>query len=527
MLYSKQSNLKFILLSLLVLAGFSVITVFVFAQFTASQVYFSGKLSTAEGEIVADGNYHLRFFIYDSEQSSNPLWEEAFTGSERLPVINGQFQVILGQKTPLTFDFKEKRYWLGIQVGGKEDMPSWDEEMKPRLSITTLEELLLAGKVELSPQEFIEALISEFETQATSTENLTQEAFLKFIQGKLAGATSTAVFISPQTLNLLLEQFIAFQEGKKEEPAVEFQENIFSQLAGFFSRIIETISQKLSQIFERLTEIFARLTKIQEGIDYIISLLQNRNSLLLQERPSSQEPLYNLEDLAQDSGQVIIKKGEISARIFSHLVSTSSRIFVSPAGPIKGLWWISERKEGDSFTVSLLMPPEEDLLLDYWIVAEKKPEDSKQAETPLSEEEMSLQEGEKIEGIIVLSAGATTTQVLLPEIKEGSTIILEFVPPLVENWDILEIVPGQGFTFTIINPALEDINISWAVLNPKEQATSSESQLQLETEPEPGTSTEEFRQEESQPSSGPETETEPEPASQPATATGTGTAPGL
>jgi len=59
-------------------------------------------------------------------------------------------------------------------------------------------------------------------------------------------------------------------------------------------------------------------------------------------------------------------------RVFSNYLTTSAKIFVTPKSPISGIWWISDRQNGEYFEISILTPPEEDLKLDYWIVTPKE-----------------------------------------------------------------------------------------------------------------------------------------------------------
>ena len=80
----------------------------------------------------------------------------------------------------------------------------------------------------------------------------------------------------------------------------------------------------------------------------------------------------NVNFLVEDFGETVISKGSKSVRVFSSYLTTNAKIFVTPNSAIPGIWWISDRKNGESFEISILTPAEEDLKLDYWIVTPKE-----------------------------------------------------------------------------------------------------------------------------------------------------------
>ncbi|MBC8180754.1 tail fiber domain-containing protein [candidate division KSB1 bacterium] len=85
---------------------------------------YQGILTDASGEAVPDGSYEIFFNIYDTAEGGSSLWTESHT----IEVEGGVFAVTLGSSNPLDLPFN-KPYWLGITVGG-------GEEMSPRIEMT-------------------------------------------------------------------------------------------------------------------------------------------------------------------------------------------------------------------------------------------------------------------------------------------------------------------------------------------------------------------------------------------------------
>ena len=87
------------------------------------KITFQGMLTDGAGEAL-NGDHTLTFKLYESEGSTDPLWSETQT----VPVVEGVFNAILGNVTPLSLPF-DATYWLGITVGGS--------ELSPRVQLTS------------------------------------------------------------------------------------------------------------------------------------------------------------------------------------------------------------------------------------------------------------------------------------------------------------------------------------------------------------------------------------------------------
>ena len=96
---------------------------------------YQGVLKDAGGALVPNGDYSLTFNLYTAATGGTTLWSEVQTVS----VIDGIFNVILGQITPLALPF-DQPYWLGVTVGT-------GPELTPRISFTASAYSLNANRV--------------------------------------------------------------------------------------------------------------------------------------------------------------------------------------------------------------------------------------------------------------------------------------------------------------------------------------------------------------------------------------------
>ncbi len=90
-----------------------------------STISYQGILTDGAGVPVDDGEYTMAFGIYDSPTDPGALWieqhDENAAGSNKVTVVNGIFNVILGKIEPLNLPFDEP-YWLGMSVEGGDEL---------------------------------------------------------------------------------------------------------------------------------------------------------------------------------------------------------------------------------------------------------------------------------------------------------------------------------------------------------------------------------------------------------------------
>ncbi|MDD5621358.1 MAG: hypothetical protein PHS27_02100 [Candidatus Pacebacteria bacterium] len=369
-----QSNRKFVAFFI---AGI-IFSVFVFVNFSKAQtnpglqILLSGKLSDSENQEVQIGEFNMNFALYETASSTDNIWSEVFSGDNKVIVENGIFQVSLGLRNPFYVDFENNTYLLGVSIGGTEDVPQWDEEMSPRIAVTTLKNLLFSGKIIMTEEELVNALIEEFKNNSSGTDQLTQTAFINFLKQKLAQAGTSAVIISPNTISLLLEEVLKIQE--EYEQSLEKQ-TFWQSLLNFFTEIFDALAEKLGNISDKIGEIFNRLDTIDQGVAKIINILENQPISSTQTIAPivNQEPSisYDANFLVKDLGKTMLKSGETTIRVFSQYITENTKIFILPIEEIQDIWWISDRQIGNYFEISITQSQGQDLNFEYWIIVPK------------------------------------------------------------------------------------------------------------------------------------------------------------
>lgn len=61
------------------------------------RINYQGRLSDNDGNILPDGNYNLRLKLFDAAAGGNQIWSSEYTGSNRISVAGGQFDLQLGE----------------------------------------------------------------------------------------------------------------------------------------------------------------------------------------------------------------------------------------------------------------------------------------------------------------------------------------------------------------------------------------------------------------------------------------------
>ena len=94
----------------------------VFVQAEIPQmISYQGKVTDSSGMPVADGNYIMRFQIYDAITGGSPLWDSA---PRMVSVSDGIFDIVLGQSPQDSIDLPfDQDYWLEITIGGDVQTP--------------------------------------------------------------------------------------------------------------------------------------------------------------------------------------------------------------------------------------------------------------------------------------------------------------------------------------------------------------------------------------------------------------------
>ncbi|HEX2896858.1 MAG TPA: hypothetical protein VHP63_02270, partial [candidate division Zixibacteria bacterium] len=114
--------------------GLIVFTIMAAASFLSvadvpKLITYQGWLTDTAGSPVADGNYSIRFQIYDASSGGNVKWN---SGARPVSVTDGLFTHILGDSIPLpnTLFANDTALWLGVTVGV-------NPEFTPRTRLTS------------------------------------------------------------------------------------------------------------------------------------------------------------------------------------------------------------------------------------------------------------------------------------------------------------------------------------------------------------------------------------------------------
>jgi len=113
------------------------------------QLNFQARLLTASGDLVADGNYNVRFKIYSGGDGALGGGDETLDWTEtrdynggapdnRVRVVNGYVSAQLGSVTAFgtSVDWNNSTLWLSIDIGGSTTTASWDGELDPFMRLT-------------------------------------------------------------------------------------------------------------------------------------------------------------------------------------------------------------------------------------------------------------------------------------------------------------------------------------------------------------------------------------------------------
>lgn len=109
------------------LVNFFLLSSVLFSQGIPELLNYQGVLKDASGNIVPDGNYDLKFNIYDVESGGTAIWSEVNT----VNVIDGIVSLKLGTFSSLPPTMFNKALWIGITVGT-------GSELTPRVFLSTV-----------------------------------------------------------------------------------------------------------------------------------------------------------------------------------------------------------------------------------------------------------------------------------------------------------------------------------------------------------------------------------------------------
>lgn len=144
-LYTRGRTRAFValatVLTLTGIAGYSVLQQGDAFAAPANTVNFQARLENIGGSIAADGNYNVRFRLYNGATGGSALWTETYlnSNSQGVRTANGYLTANLGSVNafPTSIDWGQQIY-LTMEIGGTGNTPGWDGEMSPRLPLTSV-----------------------------------------------------------------------------------------------------------------------------------------------------------------------------------------------------------------------------------------------------------------------------------------------------------------------------------------------------------------------------------------------------
>lgn len=103
----------------LVLIFAVLMTVQLSAQQAVSRISIQGTLKNSNGASVADGNYTVKFLLYDAQTGGTALWQE----DAMVEVVGGIYSHYLGSVVPLEGSDFGSTLYLGVRIGNFELTP--------------------------------------------------------------------------------------------------------------------------------------------------------------------------------------------------------------------------------------------------------------------------------------------------------------------------------------------------------------------------------------------------------------------
>lgn len=108
-----------------------------------SSISFQGLLTDDVGEPVHEQTVRIEVALYDAASSGSRVWPEDGSESHIVEVINGVFEIAIGEFAPLEPSHLAARRWVGISVNG-------EPELAPRIELTAAPYAIRAGVADMA-----------------------------------------------------------------------------------------------------------------------------------------------------------------------------------------------------------------------------------------------------------------------------------------------------------------------------------------------------------------------------------------
>jgi hypothetical protein len=145
-------------------------------------ISYQGKVTLTSGNPVVDGNYVMRFRIYNAASGGSLLWD---SGNQWVTLTGGIFDVILGDNIPpaITLDFNQD-YWLQVTFSGT--------NVTPRQRLTSVGYAYMASG--LVPGTEVSGAVTSGTTAALKATNTAGSGYTRGLHGESASTSGFGVY---------------------------------------------------------------------------------------------------------------------------------------------------------------------------------------------------------------------------------------------------------------------------------------------------------------------------------------------
>lgn len=126
----------------LVLIFAVLMTVQLSAQQAVSRISIQGTLKNSNGASVADGNYTVKFLLYNAQTGGTALWQE----DAMVEVVGGIYSHYLGSVVPLEGSDFGSTLYLGVRIGNFELTPRTELTYAPYTFSSNVSQLALRAE---------------------------------------------------------------------------------------------------------------------------------------------------------------------------------------------------------------------------------------------------------------------------------------------------------------------------------------------------------------------------------------------
>jgi hypothetical protein len=145
-----RTAIKYIIIGLIVGIATGGFFTYAFAAFN-EEINYQGKLTGSSGVAVPNGDYCMKFLIYDDLTAGNLKWSETWNSSSlKVPIASGLFSVLMGSHTSFTNIFNDASLYLEVQFDPDTGCTSGDfsETFSPRKKLGSVPSAFQAGQLE-------------------------------------------------------------------------------------------------------------------------------------------------------------------------------------------------------------------------------------------------------------------------------------------------------------------------------------------------------------------------------------------